>query len=34
MAYLRFAHLCWKAYNGDVAAGLEVISILRARLGV
>lgn len=34
MKYLRFAQLCWKAYNGDVSAGLEVISILRTRLGV
>lgn len=34
MKYLRFAQLCWKAYNGDIAAGLEVIEILRGRLGV
>jgi hypothetical protein len=34
MKYLRFARLCWQAYNGDVGAGLEVIRILRERLGV
>jgi hypothetical protein len=33
MKYLRFAQLCWKAYNGDVRAGLEVISILRSKFG-
>jgi hypothetical protein len=34
MKYLSFAHLCWKAYNGDIGAGLQVIAILRDRLGV
>lgn len=33
MKYLRFAQLCWKAYNGDVSAGLEVLTILRAQFG-
>lgn len=34
MKYIKFARLCWKAYNGDVNAGLQVIAILREKLGV
>lgn len=34
MEYFRFALLCWKAYNGDIEAGLEVIKILRGKLNV
>lgn len=34
MKYLGFVHLCWKAYNGDIEAGLEVIATLRERLGL
>lgn len=34
MKYLSFIRLCWQAYNGDVGAGLEVISILKDRLGL
>ena len=34
MKYLRFAQLCWKAYNGDIDAGLQVVAILRDRLGM
>jgi hypothetical protein len=34
MKYIKFAHLCWKAYNGDIGAALEVLRILRERLGV
>jgi hypothetical protein len=33
MKYFAFARLCWQAYNGDVRAGLEVISILRGQFG-
>jgi len=33
VAYFRFIRLCWQAYNGDLAAGLEVISILKSRFG-
>ena len=34
MKYLAFAQLCWKAYNGDYKAALEVVSILRDKAGV
>lgn len=33
MKYLRFIRLCYRAYSGDVAAGLEVLAILRAQFG-
>jgi hypothetical protein len=33
MKYLKFAQLCWKAYNGDINAGLEVLGILREKFG-
>lgn len=32
MKYLRFALLCWKAYNGDIKSGLEAARILREKL--
>jgi hypothetical protein len=32
--YLAFVALCWKAYNGDYRAALEVLSILRDKTGV
>lgn len=34
MKYVRFLRLCWQAYNGDVRAGVEVITILRRRLNI
>jgi len=34
LEYLRFLHLCWKAYNGDVGAALEVIRVLREKFGL
>ena len=34
MKYLQFARLCWQAYNGDVGAALQVITILKERAGV
>jgi hypothetical protein len=33
MKYLKFAKLCWQAYNGDIMAGVQVVQILRERLG-
>jgi hypothetical protein len=34
MKYLRFAQLCWSAYNGNPQAALEVLKILQARAGL
>lgn len=34
MKYLKFAQLCWRAYNGDPQAALEVLKILQERAGL
>ena len=34
MKYLKFAQLCWQAYNGNPQAAMQVIEILRGRFGI
>ena len=32
MKYVTFLMLCWKAYNGDPKAALEVIGVLKDKV--
>lgn len=34
MKYIQFMQLCWKAYNGDPKAAIEVLKILAAKAKV
>lgn len=34
MKYFQFARLCWQAYNGDVGAALQVVAILKEKVGL
>ena len=33
MKYIAFLRLCWRAYNGDIGAAIEVAKILKERVG-